>query len=253
MTRIQLVTRGDDAGSSHSANRAILEAAHAGTLRNISLMVPGPCFEDASKVLCGHPNVDFGLHVTLNSEWDAPRWGPVSAPNEVSSLLDSDGNFTREPKVLFERDADADEMLREVEAQLHRAREAGFSISYLDEHMGVGWLPGLGTRLRQLCRREGLRYAGFVPGLPRLDIPLPDLLDDLSRRLHAASPGAYVYVTHPTFDDPEVQQIVRAGTQRGQIARERDADRRLWCDARLLEVLGEADTEVVRYSDVLQV
>ncbi len=139
MPRIQLVTRGDDAGSSQSANRAIFEAAQAGTLRNISLMAPGPCFEDAAKVLCALPHVDFGLHVTLNSEWDAPRWGPISRRDEVSSLLDVDGNFTREPKVLFERDADADEMLREVEAQLHRAREAGFSISYLDEHMGVGW------------------------------------------------------------------------------------------------------------------
>jgi hypothetical protein len=166
-------------------------------------------------------------------------------------LLDSDGNFTREPKVLFERDADADEMLREVEAQLRRAREAGFAIAYLDEHMGVGWLPGLSTRLRQLCRREGLRYAGVVPSLPRLACALPDLLDDLQARLEAAPPGAYVYVTHPTFDDEEVQQVTRPGTPRGQIARERDADRRLWCDERLDKLLRDAGVEAARYSDVL--
>ena len=28
-------------------------------------------------------------------------------------------------------------------AQLQKMREAGLNITYLDEHMGVGWLPGL--------------------------------------------------------------------------------------------------------------
>ena len=251
MARIQLVTRGDDAGSSYSANRAIGEAATTGMLRNISLMACGPCFDDAAKVLCALPDVDFGLHVTLNAEWDAPRWGPLSPRDEVLSLLDNDGCFTRAPKVLLERDADADEMLREVEAQLQRARDAGFSISYLDEHMGVGGLPGLGTRLRGLCRREGLRYAGLVPSLPAAPEPLPDLLDNLEARLHAAAPGVYTFVTHPTFDDEEVQSIARDGVALGQIARERDADRRLFSAARLPEILKRADAVVVRYSDVL--
>jgi hypothetical protein len=43
-TRIQLVTRGDDAGSCQSANRAIGQACDSGTLRNVSVMAPGTKF-----------------------------------------------------------------------------------------------------------------------------------------------------------------------------------------------------------------
>ncbi|MDF2439094.1 MAG: hypothetical protein JWN98_78 [Abditibacteriota bacterium] len=251
MPRIQLVTRGDDAGSSFSANRAIAEAAATGTLRNISLMVPGPCFEDAVEVLCELPDIDFGLHVTLNSEWDAPRWGPLASRDAVRSLLDEDGCFTRAPKVLSERKADVDEMLTEVEAQLQRMRQAGFAICYLDEHMRVGLLPGLGTRLRELCHREGLRYANTLFHLPPVPEALPDPLDNLEAQLQAAAPGTYTLVTHPTFDDEEVQSIMRAGVPPGQVARERDADRRLFSSPRLPEILQRTNTAVVRYSDVL--
>src|SRR5687767_14095019 len=100
---IQLITRGDDAGNSQSANRAIRQCCEEGMVLNVSLVVPGPAFEDAVEVFRGMSHVDFGLHVCLCAEWDAPRWGPVAPREQVPSLLDEDGFFTRLPKVLHER------------------------------------------------------------------------------------------------------------------------------------------------------
>ena len=78
MPSIRLVTRADDAGSSLSANRAIRETCVAGMVRNVSLMAPCAHIADAAAQLRDLPGIALGMHVTLNGEWDAPRWSPLS-------------------------------------------------------------------------------------------------------------------------------------------------------------------------------
>jgi predicted glycoside hydrolase/deacetylase ChbG (UPF0249 family) len=251
MSKIRLVTRGDDAGSSHSANSAIVESCTQGLLRNTSIMVPGPAFEEVAQVLPTLQHVDLGLHVVLNSEWDTPRGGPVAPREKVLSLLESDGNFTRTPNDLHEHEASVEEMMLEVRAQLEKARAAGLNIRYLDQHMGVGWVRGLGEELKVLCQAEGLLFADVLPGLPTANEKFDDALADLLARLEIAPQGTYVYVTHPTFDDEETRAIVGMGNAPGEVARQRDADRRLWSDARLRETCARLDVEIVRYSQVL--
>jgi predicted glycoside hydrolase/deacetylase ChbG (UPF0249 family) len=249
----RLVVRSDDAGSSRSANRAISECATRGLARNISLMAPGPAIEDAAQVLAGLENVDFGLHVTLNSEWDSPRWGPVSPRSQAQALLEEDGAFTREPMTLFERgfsSASLEAAMEEVAAQLQKLRGLGFNLSYLDEHMGVGWLPGLRERLQVLASTHGLIVAAPVPSLPDVAGDFADSFEQLSTRISRAPGGDWVWVTHPTFDDEETRSI-RPGRQRGNVASERDGDQRLLCDERLKTWCEQNKVEVVRYSQVL--
>lgn len=242
----RLVIRADDAGSSLSANRAILQCARDGLARNVSLMAPGPFIQDAAQVLAGLEGVDFGLHVTLSSEWDAPRWGPAASARQVPLLLDADGAFTRAPQVLAGRGV-SPEMLAQIEtevvAQLARLRGLGFAVKYLDEHMGVGWLPGVRERLQVLAAREGLIVAHPIESLP----PGGSLL----AQLDAAPDGDWLFVTHPAFDDAEMQSVGNADFAPGQIARERDADRALLLDWKLRRELEARQVLVARYSEVL--
>jgi hypothetical protein len=250
MSNIHLVTRGDDAGSSHSANHAIRQCIEGGLLKNTSIMTPGPAFEEAAELLRDLRGADLGLHVVLNSEWDFPRWGPVAPREQVPTLLDADGNFTQTPTDLDHRKASVAEMMIEVQAQLDKSRAAGLDIRYLDQHMGVGWVRGLGDQLKELCQRESLIFADVLPGLPPLEQPLDNAIDDLIARLRAAPEGTYVYVTHPTYDDEETRAITGMGNRPGQIARDRDVDRRLWLDEGVRDACAEFDVEVVRYSQV---
>ena len=253
MTSLRLVTRGDDAGSCHSANRAIREACEHGILRNVSVMVPGPAFEEAAGLFAGRADICLGLHVTLNAEWDGPKWGPVLPADQVPSLVDGDGFFLPTPRDLHQHGPSVEEMMAEVEAQLQRARDRGLNLEYLDEHMGVGWLPGLRERLADLCRREGLVDAHAVPGLPRAgDGSGDDLVAVWSARMDAAvtTPGAYVLVTHPGFDADDMRAFAHAGLAPGQIARERDSERRALQDPRLLQACQARGIQVIRYSDV---
>lgn len=249
MTRVRLIVRGDDAGSCDSANRAIIECCRHGVLSNVSIMVPGPKFEEAAAMLKDLPGVYLGLHVTLNAEWDSGKWGPVLPASQVPSLVDDSGRFLPTPMHLHERRASVDEMMAEVEAQLAQARAHGLQIAYLDEHMGVGWLPGFGERLAALCTRKGLIYAAPIPGLPItrfIGNPRGRWTADISR----AAPGTYVLVTHPGTDAPDMQAFGTAGTQPGQIARERDADRRALLTPRLRDTWQALGVELISYKDV---
>src|SRR5262245_50950923 len=88
MSPVRLITRCDDAGGCESANAAILEAANASAAKNVSIMACGSAFDEAVRLFGGREDVCLGLHVTLNAEWDGPKWGPVAPPEKVPSLLD---------------------------------------------------------------------------------------------------------------------------------------------------------------------
>lgn len=246
LPRIRLVTRGDDAGSCESANVAILQAARHGVLRNVSVMVPGPAFDAAVPLLRSLPaSVCLGLHITLNAEWETIKWPPVLPREQTPSLVDEQGCFWPTPAEARGRGARVDEMLREIEAQLDRARSAGLAPAYIDEHMAVSraW-PDLRAGIAALAAREGLQDVDAVPGLP--DVGAPGDVDAFLQALDRAAPGAYVYVTHPGRDADDMRRFDGAG----QVARWRDADRRLLTDPSLPGALAVRGVQVIRYTEL---
>ncbi|HEX8236572.1 MAG TPA: ChbG/HpnK family deacetylase [Abditibacteriaceae bacterium] len=250
-TRIQLVTRGDDAGSCSSANSAVAQACDSGTLRNVSVMAPGPAFESAVKLFAGRDDVCFGLHITLNAEWDEVKWGPVLPPEQVPSLVDENGYFWPSPQVLHQRGFSADEAMAEIEAQLRRARAADLQVSYIDEHMGVSWIGGLRERIRVFAQREGLVDAVSVQGLPPVQTASTNLVERWQAQLQNVEPGAYVLVTHPGRDEADMRQMFMQGVPPGAIARERDAERQALCDPAFKQICRDNAVQLVRYTDVV--
>jgi predicted glycoside hydrolase/deacetylase ChbG (UPF0249 family) len=120
----------DDLGSSRSANVAIYEALRDGLATSSTLMVPCPWARDAAAMYRGE---DVGVHLTLNSEWETYRWGPIT---HSPSLLDGDGGFPRTVEDVWDH-ADLDEVRKECRAQIERAIYWGFDVSHLDAHMGT--------------------------------------------------------------------------------------------------------------------
>ena len=251
---LRLIFRGDDAGSARSANLALLECVGHGVLCNVGVMVPGPSFEHAVELFAHAPDrVGLGLHVTLSSEWDHPRWGPLLPAARVPSLLDGTGHFTTGPRTLHDRGFSVEEALAEIEAQLDRARERGLRLEYIDEHMGVSWIhPGLRAGIAALARRRGLVDAHGVPGLPAVPGHGADLVADWIARLeNAAVKGRpFVVVTHPTLDDEEMRAFTRENLPPGELARERDLDRRALLDPRVREACARLGVKRIRYGDL---
>jgi chitin disaccharide deacetylase len=125
-----LIVNCDDLGSSHAANDGCYEALREGIATSSTLMVPCPWSREAASRYRGE---DVGVHLTLNSEWDLYRWGPITyAP----SLVDGDGGFPRTIQEVWDH-ADLDEVRRELRTQVERAILWGFDVSHLDSHMGT--------------------------------------------------------------------------------------------------------------------
>jgi hypothetical protein len=80
--------------------------------------------------------MDLGLHLVLNSEWSAYRWGPLSPRDAVPSLLDGDGYLPLLETTIGERARPA-EVEREIRAQVDRAKASGIRVSHLDSHMAA--------------------------------------------------------------------------------------------------------------------
>ncbi len=249
---MRLLVRADDAGLCDSVNRAIVETVTAGVARNVSVMAPTPAFDSAAALLRTLPGIAVGLHVTLTSEWHAPRWGPVLPVCRVPSLVDPTGCFLPAPGDLRDRGGpDLGEAVAEIEAQLARARAAGLDVGYLDEHMGVGWLPGLRDELAALAGREGLVYAPNLDRLEDVDTSGDDPGAGLAEPIRTAGSGTYLFVAHPGLDTPELRAIRGVGfDEPGSVARTRDADRRALVSDAVRRICVARDVTLARYTDL---
>jgi chitin disaccharide deacetylase len=95
-------------------------------------MVPCPWFPEIADYAKSHPEIDFGLHLTLTSERIYYRWGPVAPKDRVPSLVDKNGYLHHD----WSRDTHIDPKDAELELreQIDRAYAMGIRPSHLDSH-----------------------------------------------------------------------------------------------------------------------
>jgi predicted glycoside hydrolase/deacetylase ChbG (UPF0249 family) len=212
-----LIISCDDLGLTHAGNVAVYDALRHGVASSASLMVPCPWSRDAA---AGYRGEDVGVHLTLNSELDTYRWGPIT---HSPSLLDGDGGFPRTVEDAWDH-ADLDEVRRECRAQIERAIVWGFDVSHLTSHLGAlqpraeffdAYLElavdfGLPFRLgddeatvgfpfRKLAADEGVVFPDRVVVCP------PGARRQVERALFELDAGVTELVLHPGIDSDELR------------------------------------------------
>ncbi|MEX2660229.1 MAG: polysaccharide deacetylase family protein [Acidimicrobiales bacterium] len=215
-----LIVNCDDLGSTHAANVGVYECLREGIATSATLMIPCPWAREAAAQYRGE---DVGVHLTLNSEWDLYRWGPIT---HSPSLLDGDGGFPRTLEEVFDH-ADLDEVRRECRTQIERAILWGFDVSHLDSHMGPLQLRpeffdiylelavdfGLPLRLsgassersigfpfRRLATEEGVVFPDHLVVGASVGTRKP-----LARLLASLRPGVTEILAHPAIDSAELR------------------------------------------------
>jgi hypothetical protein len=255
-----LIINADDFGMCHAINEAIFRALKNGVLRSTTLMVPCPWALHAMHFLAGHPEIPFGVHLTVISDWVDYRWGPVSPREKVPSLIDKAGyfyNFEHMPEFLAQVRLDQLEM--EFRAQIEVVLAAGLKPTHLDWHsLRIGGRADIFDVMLRLAREYGvaLRVAGRSwtekvqsQGFPTNDYDFLDsyLLDpaDKSARyeqmLRELPAGLSEWAVHPGLDNAELLAI----DPDGRHVRQRDFDFLMSQEAK--DIVKEEDIILLDY------
>ena len=255
-----LIINADDFGMCHAINEAIFRALKNGVLRSTTLMVPCPWALHAMHFLAGQPEIPFGVHLTVISDWVDYRWGPVSPREKVPSLIDKAGyfyNFEHVPEFLAQVRLDQLEM--EFRAQIEAVLAAGLKPTHLDWHsLRIGGRADIFDVMLRLAREYGvaLRVAGRSwiekvqsQGFPTNDYDFLDsyLLDpaDKSARyeqmLRELPAGLSEWAVHPGLDNAELLAI----DPDGRHVRQRDFDFLMSQEAK--DIVKEEDIILLDY------
>lgn len=131
-----LILHVDDAGMSWSSNRGTIRAIEEGVANSFSVMMPSPWVPGIVRYIRENPEADAGLHLTLTSEWEDYRWGPVMGKPAVPGLVDKDGYLWGSVSDVVSN-ASPEEVEKEIRGQVEFAIGMGFQPTHLDSHMGT--------------------------------------------------------------------------------------------------------------------
>jgi len=236
-----VIVHTDDIGMCQAANAAFSELWDFGLISSGAVMVPCPWFPQTARFCRQHPEVDMGVHLTLNCEWDTFRWGPVASVDTNSGLIDADGYFHKDPDIT-EETANLACLRREIESQLSKALIAGIDVTHIDTHMfalashrffGDYIRLGLAHNILPVVIRPGTRawaewgfngehaetYKQAVAPMLDYGLPMVDAVIDMSLETHEdrfeeakqkfdqLPAGITHFLLHPTIDSPEVQAM----------------------------------------------
>jgi len=253
MKNIKIITRADDAGSSRSANAAIAKALTVGFIKNVSLMAPGAYINEAAQQLRDAKGVCFGLHTTLNAEWDNVKWGPLSKLDRASGLTDKNGFFLNTPVMFRQTKPCADTALHEYNAQLDLLTKLGFNITYVDSHMYEEiFIEGLSDAKRDWATKKGLLHHGDYNNSPK-GINEEETMHNFGRFLHSLPDGQYLYVAHPALHSSEMLQTGNADFSGQEVAKMRDLEARVISDPKLVEFAKANGITTLRYDEAVSI
>jgi hypothetical protein len=256
---IILLLRADDIGSSHAANLACIEAYRNGIARDVEVMVPCAWFPEAVRMLRENPGLDVGVHLTLTSEWENMKWGPVTCS---PSLTDSQGYFFpmvwKNPDFppassIQEAKWNLGDIERELRGQIETAMRLIPQVSHVSSHMGFNGLDssiqGVYSRLE---KEYGLRIeapAGqkWFDGFGKAKT-LDDKIAHFVKALEDLQPGVYIHVEHPALDTPEMRAIGHKGNY--DVAEQRDAVAKVFTNDRVKEAVRKKGIRLIGYKDL---
>ncbi|MGD8626976.1 MAG: polysaccharide deacetylase family protein [Anaerolineae bacterium] len=270
-----VILHADDVGMCQASLAAFADLVEFGLVSCGAVMVPCPWFPSVAAYCREHAGADLGVHLTLTSEWDGYRWGPISTRDPASGLLDGEGYFRRRAEPVQEQAA-PEAVQIEMGAQVDRALAAGIDVTHLDTHMGAvahpkfvagyvqlamehrlppmvprldeaGWrafgmegeMAALAAQFVAQMEAQGVPLVDHLVGLPLEEDP-GDRLTLAKKELDALSPGLTHFIIHPAADTPELRAITETW-------RSRVADYEVFCSDRLRDHLRDRGVQVIGY------
>lgn len=257
---IRLIVKGDDMGAAHGINAGTIRAYKQGVLTTTNVIVPGPWFPEAVRLLKENPGLDVGVHLALTSEWENVKWRPLT---HVPSLVDADGYFFPivQPRPGFaagtsikESRWTIEDVERELRAQLTTAKRHLPHATYTWNHMGFTSVsPDVAALVARLSREFGLLVPSdlgvqMLRGVYESKDTGAVKAEKLAARLERLGPGLWEHIDHAATDDPEMQAIGHRGYE--WVAADRSAVLEAWTSPRVREAIQRRGITLTSYRDL---
>lgn len=231
VTKRRICIRVDEMGPLHAMNAGCLRACTEGIAKSVEIMVLGPWFPEAARMLNESANrnsaIDCGIHLTITSEYDGIKWRPLTRFPAVDPL----GYFLRSALgVRSVHGLTQKHIFDECAAQIEVGRAVLPRVTHFSAHMFAVPEPVM----RQLSDTFGLPCE--VTG-PKLDIHFPKLAD--------ISDGGFFHF-HPVQKSREIESLGSHFTDRLKIID-------YLCSPEIRIAYRKAGIEILSYSDFRRV
>ncbi len=238
-----LIVNSDDAGMCHAANSGTIEGMERGLISSSTIMTPCPWYNEIAAYAASRPDKDFGVHLTLTSEWSDYRWGTVASKSEVPGLYDSEGYMWHSVEEVY-ASSNVEEALIEGRAQIDKALASGIAVTHLDSHMGTYQysplymdvyiqladeynlpirMPSQSTvrimnypDVRTLCDEKGIIYPDYFIFEEFEDYDTHNLDEFWTSYIKNLKPGVTEIYIHAATDTDEMRAITSSATHRNR-------------------------------------
>jgi len=180
----RLIVNADDFGLTAGVNRAIIEGNHSGIVTSATLMANAKATDAAIDLARTQPSLKTGCHVVLIDG--------VPLASNLPSLTDGSPRFRSSLKqfalAATRGQIAADEIQREVEAQIRKLQSCGVTITHVDSHKHTHMFPCVLRPMLRAAKACGIRAvrnpfeplkswpAGMVLGSPGLWLRLAGVM-----------------------------------------------------------------------------
>lgn len=234
----ELVIRIDDMGALHSVNVASIDTYRNGIAKSVEVLVVGPWFTEAVKMLRANPGLDVGVHLAITSEWENVKWRPLT---DCPTLVDENGYFypMMSPHEAYPGASvaenmhrfDIGEIEREFRAQIELALKNIPQVSHISGHMVS---TAFSEEVHELVQRLSKEYN--LPSIDRRDAAeqydftyigyegakatSEEKVASFIKAFERLEKGKrYLFLDHPAYNDSEMQTVMHIGYE--DVARDR--------------------------------
>lgn len=267
MENINLMIHMDDMGMGYAANEAGINLFSRGLATSASIIVPGSWAYDFVRWSKQNPQFDVGIHLTHTCEWEAARWRPLSAAEDVPKILAQDGFMQKSLDSLDEKQ-DVLQYVTEAKRQIEQMIKWGHAPSHIDNHMwsfvrscaGLEGYLALAEEYNSICHVpswciwdeqrqliidkfgrhaiESLKFSCDSDDMKSTERRFLEQLDGMKE-------GTYVWTIHPVIYTPEIQEIIPSWESRYW-------DFRFLIESNIIKKIKELGVRLVSWQDIRQ-
>ncbi|MBC6998915.1 polysaccharide deacetylase family protein [Cytophaga sp. FL35] len=275
-----LILHADDIGMCPEANTAAKNQLTDGDIQSAAVMIPCPNAKEFIDWAIENPKSDIGLHLTLTSEWKTYRWGTVTPHEEVPGLLDETDHMWHKV-IQVVQNASAEEVEKEIRAQIEQSLAWGFRPNHIDTHMGTLYAdPGYVEAFLRVAQEykipanvidisnpkvlEGFRKEGYplddsvvemiaTYQLPKLDFfssapkggTYEEKVENFKTLVNSLRPGLTEIIFHPSVQTENLKEITNSWQQRVWEAE-------MFADPNLLDFFKKEDIIFTNWMEIME-